>query len=195
MESKTLLPTGRIDLRRNPKTEGWYRSYIAYRKTGKISNTLLGTYKTGEFKGQEFLVLEQGAPFNPVMNDRYSHFLYSTNEALGFKKKQIKPASPKKALITGLNFDPLFPGKSYGDGGIYGDNKNDAFLFEFDDCMEKLSIWIFEGQKNQRRNLFQKWVSGNLDMAVKDMVLKVKEPSAYNKSTPGTNFVQKPRFR
>ena len=47
-----LAPVAQIDFKKNPDTK---RSYIVYKKEGHVPSTLLGVYKRGCVRGEEYI--------------------------------------------------------------------------------------------------------------------------------------------
>jgi len=63
-------------------------------------------------------------------------------------------------LCTGLKSILEFPNQAYG---AY---KGDAFLVQFSEDKNKITIWVFKGKGEIAYSLFQEWVYGNLTITV-----------------------------
>ncbi|GBR76095.1 hypothetical protein NO2_0703 [Candidatus Termititenax persephonae] len=143
---------------RNGKT-----AYILNDCRGENISNLLGEYKRNKYAGQQYLYFDNR--LTQKQGGRYfAKSLFSTNQALcaeHMAKFGYHGAGKRKpkANITGLNFLPENPYKSFGDFKDY------AVLAEFSEDMERLTLYFFRDQKNTAETLFQKWLAGELVLA------------------------------
>jgi len=154
-------PSTRLDFLKMPKLKS---PYLLYKTSGQEIKDLCGRYKKGIFKSQKYILVEI-AMKDELLKSRYNYFVYSTHPDI-LKVKRLSKPKTKKALISGFLVGD--DGKAVGDGCVYGSTRNAALLFQFDSMRENLTIWVFAGMKNRKRELFNSWVSGLLNMAVEE---------------------------
>ena len=157
------LPSTKLEFRRHRSSRSKSRNPSTYKKFRQVGQDidLCGKWKNGEFEGQEYITIEL-----TLDGGRYEWSMYTTEKKALEQKRKSKPGATK-ARITGFNTFPEFPGKTYGD------YNGDALLIEFTPDCEKYTIWVFPGMKKYARNLWESWVSGNLDLTIKTNVFPV----------------------
>ena len=147
-------PNCKLDFGKNPKSVS---VFFLKKSIGKRPNDLLSTFKTGEFEGQEYLLLEKPLYKN---EERFDFLILTTNEKCIEARQISRPhrAPVKKAIVCGFKLWPQFPDKSYSDF----DGK--AVLIEF--SPEKLVLWLFDYPARYARSLFEQWVTGDRELIV-----------------------------
>ena len=129
---------------------------------------LCGQYTTGENKGQYYLLVETTQ--NPLI--KFSHSIYTKEPKLLERRRKVKPYA-SKVMVGGFNLPPENPYRAWSDFPPW----NMALLFEFSPDFEKLSIWFFENARSYAKTLFERWVSGNLDLTVQSNKVPLRYPA------------------
>jgi hypothetical protein len=96
-------------------------------------------YKRGENKGKSYIVYRETVQKKPG-HRQFTHCI-ELNDG---------------HMVTGLNFTPETPRRSYGDFGEY------ALLVEFSETGDTITVYFFSDMKEAAQTLFEKWNYGEL---------------------------------
>jgi len=167
----------RLDFSRIQDSKKPY-SYQMIKEVGRSVNNICGEYKNEPYLGKRYILIEPGE--TSYRKDRLPYdFLISTTNQQALKQKyERRPnASPiKKALITGFNIHPQYPGKSFGDYCGH------ALLiyYPLDNNSNSCSIWIFERMKQERKWLFDAWTENRLELSIPGITPREELPVIFN---------------
>jgi len=131
-----MKPTSAFTFRQNPSAP---TRYILTGHRGLPVEGFPAKYVQGANKGAAYIGF-RGTVINKGGHRRFSHTI----------------ELDKSKTVTGVNFDPSNPGKTYGDFGA------DARLVEVGEAKAYINIWFFAGLKDEAESLYGKWVSGEL---------------------------------
>ena len=139
-----MKPTSIFTFRQNPVAP---TRYILTKHRGLPIAGFPATYLRGSYKGEAYIGFRATVVSKPG-HRRFTHTI----------------EIDKGQTVTGVNFYPATPGKTYGDFG------NDALLIEIGDGGKHLTIWFFKDRKAAAETLYGKWTSGELpDVASVDV--------------------------
>jgi len=158
-----VSPVCRLEFKPNELSK---TSYILDRAVGQPPSNLLGVYQRTKYKGHSYVTVEK--PRKPT---GYQYLILTRNREAIFKKAQEKPdADLEKALVSGFNYSFKHKGQAFGDFN------GNAMLIEFFPRI-KLTLHLFDVEKECAKDLFDFWISGELDLTVKDDIRPLGEPS------------------
>jgi hypothetical protein len=176
-----MKPTSIFRFERSPTAK---TPYIFTGRVGADIPWFLGTYK--KCKSKQYVILD-ATQYKKVGGRQHEDSLYTINveavEAVrNYKLSKAKTEDDKrkalakdKARISGINFRPDFPNRTWGDTRNPALGGNDALLIELSPDWQSMVIYVFEGQAAAAQSLFEKWVSGELSLTLEADALALNE--------------------
>jgi hypothetical protein len=96
---------------------------------------------------------------------RYIGFRETVQKKPGHRKFEYCVELDRGRMVTGLNFTPETPRRSFGDYGGH------AVLVELSETGDTITMYFFLGRKEAAQTIFEKWNCGELSgMAAADAV-------------------------